>query len=312
MIETQPEGEGVAPHESKDTPPTPPAPAASRRARTPPAVAVAVRDTKVIGRSVQSVVKNILRSSSRGPCFREVREVTQCDQWYVNTHSGPLRAFRSFEDPQDEEHTVRLIDVEGVVHGTGQVRNSQGQCMVHLDDGLFVAKCSDEGERYLSEAVCFNHTFASVYYGALHKHRHLQPDDAEVVGSIAVGKTVEGVLSCCSLGGTLRLKLKDGSWTSMSSQTGTQLLKEVAPMDKWLVNVRSEIRLQVHDDIDARGRWVRDIPLGESVHGNGLVVNRFGSQRMLLDDGMWVTYCNADGMQYFLPSGSFEHWGEAV
>ena len=41
-------------------------------------------------------------------------------------------------------------------------------------------------------------------------------------------------------------------------------------------------------------------------------LDRFGSQRMLLDDGMWVTYCNADGMQYFLPSGSFEHWGEAV
>lgn len=228
-------------------------------------------------------------------------EMVAVDQWYVNIHHSPVSVWDAAAPFAVQ---VRSIRPEESVLGRCRFRLDD-RAMLELDDGV-VALSNGDGYRYLTEASVFEQHFVSVHPGIVHVHRCLPPLAPYVVGQIRRGKIVEAVLTCCSRGGNLRMKLKDGTWTTLINVAGATLFREVTLVDQWFLHVHVD-PLPVTMDMDALGKSVRHVGQGQLVHGNGIACNVHGASRLLLDDGAWVTMRDPDGVQTLCDSALFEH-----
>lgn len=232
-----------------------------------------------------------------------LREATKVDarfvcvcEWGANVRSGVELS---------TDH-IRMLTSGSVVRGVLICRSSDGSLRLKLEDGAWTSIAAAEGSILLREGVggeswyvCVSEDGANVRSGIELTTTHLR--------CISCGEAVYGTITCCSSDGSLRLKLDDGTWTSICTADGSILLREAKWIDAWFVCVCTS-GVSVHSGFEASSPKADTLSYGEVVRATQTCCGANGAAKVQLVDGGWVAVTAADGTAILREATKIDEW----
>lgn len=212
------------------------------------------------------------------------------DGWYVCVAEAGANVRSGVEL---SSAVVREIHPGESVYGRTTRVSSDGSWRLQLEDGNWTSVRAADGSRLLHEATKIDACFVCVCEWGANVRSGIELS-TEHIRMLPTGSTVRGGLMCRSSDGSLRLKLEDGTWTSIVAAEGSIFLREGVGVDAWYVCI-SEDGANVRSGIELTTTHLRCISCGEAVHGSITCLSSDGSLRLKLDDGAWTSICAADG-----------------
>jgi len=221
------------------------------------------------------------------------------DQWYINVST---RAVEVCGDMNGGQVIDKILPGQ-TVHGTLRCRTGSGRVVLRRDDGCWTTIRTKDGMSRLSPATVFDQWYICVIPDSINVR--CGPElSTSVVRTIQPGDAVRGVLTCCSSGGRLRLRLEDGNWTSLCSNDGQAYFREATYVNQWYVSVQPDGQ-HGHRSLDPDTGVTGHIRFGQAVHGNFLCHAGNGDLRLKLDDGTWTTVASC-GLIFLEEASAFE------
>lgn len=160
--------------------------------------------------------------------------LTKCwrvDQWYIRVRAsgGILRVRTGLElcTPQ-----VGAIQQGELVHGVLLCRSSDGSMRLKLDDTTWSTVQDMDGNECLRKVARVSKNYVCVVGMGVNVRRGIELS-SNFVRTISHQDQVHGDLLCKSSEGSLRLRLDDGTWTTVKDKDGQEGLREVGTNDFW-------------------------------------------------------------------------------
>lgn len=212
------------------------------------------------------------------------------DAWYVCVAEAGANVRSGVELSSS---VLRQICLGEAVYGRTTRLSSDGSVRLQLEDGNWTSIRAADGSTLLREATKIDARFVCVCDWGANVRSGIELN-TEQVRMLPSGSIVRGVLMCRSSDGSLRLKLDDGTWTSIVAAEGSIFLREGVGVDTWYVCV-SEEGANVRSGIELMTTHLRCISCGEAVYGTITCYSSDGSLRLKLEDDAWTSICAADG-----------------
>lgn len=185
---------------------------------------------------------------------------------------------------------VRQLSSGDVVRGVLACPSPNGHLRLLLDDGNWTSIHPGTPQQpFLRPATPIDEAFVCADRQGVKLRRGLELESAQL-RLLKYGEVVQGILTCMSGQGHLRVCLADGSWTSVHAGCIQEPFLHRATLVRGADFVCVDRNgVNVRQGFDINSPFVRKLRVNEPARGDLAVFNEEGHLRLRLEDGSWTS-----------------------